>query len=131
MSDENVKETVEENANPNAFSVSKDNEKDSRTIELEYEFGSNSEESIEKFGEEVVHGYFLKGIKVGLQAYIRRMMKEDKSDDEILAALDNWTPGVRAPRIGGGSSKRLLEQFAKMTPEKQAELLAKLQEKIG
>ena len=123
---------VEENVNPNAFSVSRDNETDSRTLELEYDFGATIEESVEKFGEDVVHGYFLKGIKVGLQAYIRRMLKEDKSDDEILASLDSWTPGVRAPRVAGaGSTKKLLTQFAKMSPEKQAELLASLQAQIN
>ena len=110
------------------LSVAQDKEKDARTLELSYDFGKDVASAIEVFGEEVVFGFYLKGIKVGLQAYIRRLMKDGKSNEEILENIQTWDPAVRAPRTAASSASKVTNMFAKLTPEEQAALLAKLAE---
>lgn len=109
------------------LSISESKEKGSRTLALEYDFGTDLAAASELYSDAVVYGFYLKGIKVGLQAVIRRQMKEGKTDDEIFAAIENWNPSVKATRAKGSSASKLQDVFAKMSPEAQAELLAKLQ----
>jgi len=112
---------------PNAFKVSQSKEKGCRSIELSYDFGDTTGEAVEKFGEDIVHGFYLRGVKVAVQSQIRSLLVEGKTDEEILASLETWKPGVHAKRSGGGRKKKSIEdQFNEMSEEEQQALLAKL-----
>ena len=110
-----------------SFVVSERDKECARKITLDYDFGVNLEESTSNFNAEVVYNYFLKGIKVGLQAFIRRLIKAGKSDDEILTEVDKWIPGVKAPRSSAGiTNKALVEAFKNLSADKRKELIEKL-----
>jgi len=112
---------------PNSFKVSESKEKGCRAIGLSYDFGATTQAAVDKFGEDVVHGFWLRGVKVALQGHIRSLMKEGKSDAEILAALESWVPGVKVKRSGGGRRKKTAKElYDEMSPEDQQAFLAEL-----
>lgn len=81
---------------------------DSREVTVEYDFGSNLAEAIEKFGENVVFNRFKAAAVIDLQSGIRRHIKakvedaegnetaEDKyTDAQIQDWASNWKPGEK------------------------------------
>jgi len=125
----NTEEVVEEKVvkDPNSFTVKESGAAGARQLGLSYDFGANTSESVDKFSEAIVHGFFLRGIKVALQGHIRGLMKENKTDAEILTALEGWDPSVKAKRSGGGRKKLSIEDmFNAMSDEEKASTLAKL-----
>ena len=99
-----------------------------RSISVEYDFGGNLEAAVGLFGADVVYSNFEDNVVIGLQGLVRRNLekKDDKfmSDEEIRAAVEAWAPGVGAKR--GDPLAALMSRFQKLTPEKQAEMIAKL-----
>ena len=90
---------------------------DARTIKIPYNFGANLDEAIALFGEEAVFESYKADAIVGLQGYIRRMLKLDgdkaMTDEQILEKAAGWKPGAK---------------IKKSAAEKAAEMLSKLSE---
>lgn len=120
------------------FTTKADKNEGSREITISWDLGKDVNETVEKFGAEVIHGMAKKALIVAAQATVRRMlvaMKEDGSgpkfsDDEIRNwVFTQYKPGVRQAREGGGSSKAFeaaLAKLAKMSPEDREKLFAEL-----
>ncbi len=96
-----------------------------RTITIDYDFGANLDEAVQKFGGEVIYEDFIDSAVITLQSAMRSMARAKKTDEEIATALAEWKPGVsrrgKTDPIAG-----LMARFGKMTPEKQQELIEKL-----
>ena len=96
-----------------------------RVVSTTYDFGATLDESIEKFGEAVVHGVFIDQATIRLQALLRRCIDDETSDKDIQAKVDQWkmTVGGRERKSASEKVHSLLE---KMSPEQKAELLKSL-----
>lgn len=94
-----------------------------------YDFGENLDQMVEKFGKEVVMTNARANMVITAQSVCRRGIKAGKSDAEIQDILTAWKPGVQAAAISDplGALERA---FAAATPEKQAELLKAVQERL-
>jgi hypothetical protein len=97
-----------------------------RSITLEKDFGSTLDESVELFGEEVVHSVFVAQAKVKAQSFVRSKLESGATDDEIQAALDEWKLGV-VKRSGKTKEEKALDAIQKLSPEEKAELIARLE----
>lgn len=97
----------------------------SREITIEYDFGTNLADAVEKFGEDIVFSGFVADAKVGLQAIVRaRLGKSDDeymSDEEIIAEAAQWKPGVR--KQAADPMAKLQALLGKLTPEQRALIL--------
>jgi len=136
MSDETVTEVVEEKQpGVEEFNTKASKEAGAREITMKWNIGKDVQESVDMFGAEVVHGTFRKGIIVAVQAPIRRMLdakNEDGSlkftDEQIVNFVHNeYKPGVRSARVGGGSAKsmeKLIAEIMKLPKEKRLAALA-------
>jgi len=96
-----------------------------RSIEVEYDFGKDLEDAVEKFGDEVVFQTFIAQAKVNLQAMIRRRLNKNETDEEILAAVSEWKPTFRAVTRKSPLEK-MEEILAKMSPEERQAFKEKL-----
>ena len=67
-----------------------------------YDFGDNLADAVDKFatpersGEELVFAKFVAAARIDLQSFMRGLIKQEKSEDEILAAVAEWRPGMKA-----------------------------------
>jgi len=68
--------------------------KGDRTVQVEYDFGQNLQEAIQKFGEDVIFTKFVQAAKIDLQAVLRRGIEAGKTDDEIAKLAEQWKPGL-------------------------------------
>ena len=98
--------------------------KDGVVHTAKYDFGDNVAAAVEKFGEEVVFANFRSSCVVALQGYIRGLIKQNKTAEEIQAEVRKWKPGVRTP--GKSAAEKAKEQLMKMDPAQRAALLAEI-----
>ena len=96
------------------------------TDSVEYDFGANLDEAVEKFGAEVIFKRFRAQAVVDLQGIMRRHMsgKEPKRGKALQEAVNEWKPGVQKARKS--RSEKALELLGGMTPEERAEFLSSL-----
>ena len=114
---------------PEKITVSKSADKDARQINFDYELGENLDAAVDLFGEEAVFNAAKKQIVVDLQSFVRRRLKSEDpvySDEDILAAVAEWKPGVRTTR-GKSKEEKMLDSIKKMDPEDRKAFLATLQ----
>jgi hypothetical protein len=97
-----------------------------RECSIAYDFGSNCDEAVEKFGDEAVFSAFVSKSVITAQSAMRRFMEAGLSDEEIQAKMDTWKPGVAMERTVDPVAA-LMGKFGSMTAEEQQELLSKLQ----
>ena len=78
---------------------------------VQYNFGANLQEALEKFGEEVVFTTFVRMATINLQAIVRGVLDRGGSADDAVAAAAAWTPGVsrRAPGVKKDPIKQAAE----------------------
>lgn len=100
-------------------------EKDARSLEIEYNLGSNAAEAATLFGEDVVHGSFVAAAKVQLQGVVRRLMKAGKKDSEVLEFVSAYKLGIKTSR-GKSALEKTQDLFGKLSPEEKKELLESL-----
>ena len=101
--------------------TSKDNQKGARVISCEKDFGVTVADSVVLFTEEICKNKLDAQLKVDIQGLIRRMLKADKTDDEILAAVKTWMPAVR--QEGKSAAEKMDTLWDKLPDaEKQAML---------
>lgn len=113
------------------FVTAASKEDTARKITMQYNFGASIQDSIDKFGAEVVHSMFVKSAVIALQANIRRLMNLEvpKTDEEIKAYAENeWKPGIRTPRATGSKLEKLIALLGSLTAEEKEKALAKLAE---
>ena len=99
-----------------------------RECTILFDFGGSVEAAIEKFGADVVYSNFVRASKVTAQAAMRRLMEAGSADDDVVAKMADWKPGVALERTVD-PVQAMLTKFAKMDPAAQAQLIADLQAK--
>ncbi len=112
--------------------TAKTEEVGNREITVDYDFGANLSEAVEKYGEAVIFSNYVRQAKVGLQSIIRSNAAQlneakdgfAKSEDEVIAALASWSPSDgTVNRVSKGD--KLDKLLGGMSDEERAELLAK------
>lgn len=99
---------------------------DAVTVVTEFEFGDNLADAVKKFTETVVFAHWRASVIIGLQNYMRALLKAGKGADEILATVKKeWKPGVRAPAKSPVEKAQGL--FDSLTPEQQDALIKRAQ----
>jgi hypothetical protein len=96
-----------------------------------YDFGADLESAQIMFGDAVVFSQYLAASKVDVQALIRRHMEAGKTDEEIQTYLDTYKLGVKAERVAADPLAAFLNKFPTMSAEEQADIISKLQAKLG
>jgi len=103
----------------------------------EYDFGSDLEGAVEKFGEKVVYNYAVQAIGLWLGGRVRDMLEAGKSTDEIQEAISdpNFKPGLvtRSPRKDKGEAylEAIQKRASDMTPEEREAEMKKLEEMMA
>ena len=90
-----------------------------------FDFGGNVDEAIKLFGADVVYANFVRSAVITAQAAMRRYLEDGLNNDEIVAKMQAWKPGVQMERVVDPVAATL-SKFASMTPEEQAALISKL-----
>jgi len=97
------------------------------TYTAEYDFGSNLQEAVAKFGEAVVYSNYIHAAKISIQAAMRRWMKAGLSEKDVADKVKGIVLGVQAERVVD-TTRAFLNRFEKMSPEEKNEILARLKE---
>lgn len=79
------------------------------------------------FTEKVVVAHAKSSITVGLQSFLRGLIKAGKKPAEIQQAVAEWKPGMRTP--GKSRMEKAEDLLGKMSKEERQALLKKLQGK--
>ena len=95
-------------------------------LSVEFNFGGSVEEAVKLFGAEVVYSGFAAHGVVQLQS---RMRAAAKAGDDVQAKINDWKPGVAAPRKD--PVETMEARFEKMTADQQADLIEKLRAKAA
>ena len=106
--------------------VSRSGEEGDRQIKVPFNFGTGLEDLAELYGEQVVYDAAVGLIKINLQAFIRRHLKSEDpvySDQDILAKVQEWKPGVKISR-GKSPIEKAKGLLASLSAEELRELVA-------
>lgn len=98
----------------------------SEEVSVEYDFGANTAEAVELFGDDVVHTNFRGSSIVTLQENLRRWKESGLSSDGVQAKADEWKPGVVTRTPGASFKNKVAEKFAGMDAEEQEKFMAML-----
>lgn len=98
-----------------------------KVVSVEYDMPDSLAGLTEKFGEEAVEKAARESFTISIQSVIRRHF--DKSQEEIEAAVNGWTPGTRAAGVRKTPLEKAKAALSSMSAEERAELLASLQTK--
>ena len=115
------------------FSVAESGQEGARSLTIEYVFGANLDEAVEKFGKEVVYAGFVADGKVSVQGVARRLLKTNKedntpyTDEEIQARVSEYVMGSKAERGTSDPFAKIEKVVGKLSEAQKAEFLAKLQ----
>ncbi|MCP3678754.1 MAG: hypothetical protein GY721_14625 [Deltaproteobacteria bacterium] len=93
-------------------------------VKVEFDVPETIEAAVAQFKEEVVFSRFRAQIIVDLQAYMRSLIKAEKTPDEIQEAVNAWEPGVK--QKGKSPSEKARDMFSKLSDEDRAALLEDL-----
>ena len=100
------------------------------TVKTEFDFGENLADAVKKFTEAVVFAHWRASVIIGLQNYMRALLKAGKAPAFILKDVkENWKPGVRAPAKSPVEKAQGL--FDSLTPEQQDALIKRAQQKTA
>jgi len=99
--------------------------KSERVVSASYDFGATLAESVELFGENVVHGVFIDQAVIRLQALLRRCIEDEVGDKDIEAKVAAWKMTVGG-RERKSAAEKVQDLLGKMSPEQKAELLKSL-----
>ena len=89
---------------------------------INYDFGENLEEMVEKFGDAVTFTNSRSNMKIVLQAAMRRRLEAGQPTDDLAA---NWKPGVQMERIVDPIAAAKAK-YATMTDDEKAAFLEDL-----
>jgi len=97
--------------------------KDQKTATVEYDFGDNLQDAVEKFGEETVFSNFIQSAKISLQAIMRRVIA---SGGDVQKTVSSWKPGIQLQRKAVPAKTVILNEFKNMSEEERAAFIAEL-----
>ncbi len=103
-----------------------------KSASVEYDFGSNAQEMIDKFGDAVVFSNAKANMIITLQSGIRRCLARG---EDPQAWADSWKPGMARAR-GKSRVEKAGQAIAEVTSEEelkaiQAQIKARLQQLRG
>jgi hypothetical protein len=98
--------------------------KDGNEATIQYDFGADLAEMVEKFGENVTFTQARAQMKIVLQAAMRRRLKADQPCEDLV---ENWKPGVQMERTFDlvAAFKAV---YAKADEEERAKMLQQLRD---
>lgn len=85
----------------------KANEGKGRELEVSYDFGLDLTDAILKHTEEVVNSLYKAKAVITIQDLTRRLLQTDKTDEEILKAIEEYKLGIARVRGTSGPRKTL------------------------
>ena len=97
--------------------------KDGMEATVEYEFGSDIEDAVKRFGKEVVFSNYVQAAKITLQAGLRRVLVA-KGDPVDFAK--KHVPGIQAQRSSVPARVAMVREYKDMTPAERKAFLAEL-----
>ena len=98
------------------------------SVTASYDFGDDLPDAVKKFTDKVVYAHWIASVTIGLQNYMRALLKAGKSAADILKMVkDEWKPGVRAPAKSPVEKAQSL--FDSLTPAQQDALIKRAQQK--
>lgn len=100
---------------------------------VQYDFGDSLEDSIARFGDQVVFGVFQQQAKIKLQSFMRGLIAAEKTQEEIEEAVANWTVSVgptQTPVDPEKAMEQALTKIGKLPADKQQEAYQKLAERL-
>lgn len=109
-----------------------------RAITVEYDFGENLEDAVDKFGEESVFNHFVADAKLSVNSLVRPMLEKglekDKETGEVSGTPEHTNEQIQAivaeyklPDKTGRRAdpgQKALDALKALSPEKQAEIMA-------
>ena len=100
-------------------------------ISVAYNFGENTAEAVELFGDDVIFTNFRGSSIVTLQENLRRWKESGLSPEAIQAKADEWKPGVVTRTPGASFKNKVAEKFAGMNAEEQEAFMSMLMDVAG
>lgn len=79
--------------------ASKEINGEKREAAIAYDFGETLEDAVAKFGADVVFTNFKRTATITAQAAMRRELEGGKGEEEIVAKMAGWKPGVAMERV--------------------------------
>lgn len=101
-------------------------------IVISYDLGNTLEETVTKYGEEVVHYNACLRLATAIRNKLYALVQQEDGArtpgevDVILTEMAEWTPSVSVGRTKKSPADAALAALDKMTPEAKAEFLAEL-----
>ena len=105
--------------------------KDGKEVTVTVDIGSDLQDAISRFGEDVVWSNFRQSAVISAQGNARRRLKAGQTQEQIQEALDKWHPGAAPERSGAVTTEKLVKRFESMTAEEKIALLKTLQDKVN
>ena len=97
-------------------------------VSTSYDFGEDLADATKKFSEAIVFAHWRASVTIGLQNYMRALLKAGKTAEEIIKAVkEEWKPGVRVPAQSPVEKAESL--FNSLSTEQQDALIKRAQTK--
>ena len=93
---------------------------------LNYDFGADLKDAVNKFGDEVVFTNFRKSAKIDLQSVMRRYLTAGK---DVADLLNIWKPGVTLERTVDPKAAAK-NAFSKMSDEEKRAFIQELKSSL-
>lgn len=112
--------------------------KTDRSMTVNYDFGANLEEAVDKFGGDVVHHKFVSQCSTDLGNSVRRILNEKnedgtpkKSEADVEAYVESYKPGIVVKGVGKKKEPSVDQLIAEhsnpdTTEERKAEIVEQL-----
>ena len=84
-------------------------------VSVNFDFGGTLQEAIGLFGEDLVYNKFVAAARIDLQSFMRGMIRTEKNQQEMDAAVAEWRPGMKAR--GKSPQEKIKAILAKFDPE--------------
>lgn len=99
---------------------------EAKKVTIVYDIPADLDGYVAKFGADLTAEFARRSLTLGINAFVRPLILDGKTPEEIQNAVDNWQPGVRGPRQQKSPLDRATAALGAMSPEDLAELLAKV-----
>lgn len=106
-----------------------DGEEQHVTAKVFYDAGSNLDDAVDKYGEDLVFGLYKSEMFKKLKSAIRRELNSGTPPDQVPDRLSNWRPD-KPHHVAKNPEQAGLDAFDQMTPEQQQEHLEKIRRKL-
>lgn len=95
-------------------------------VTVEYDVPESLAGLSEAFGEDVIASASRGAIVISLQAFMRRLIEKEKTQEEIQAEVDTWKPDTRSV-VKQSAFEKATSSIQKLSAEERSALLARLQ----